>query len=152
MWLTAKSQCQGQRPNQSPGNTGGAWREPLPGARSKPGEGWGWGRQCLAQSFLRGSGTPVSTWQVPVTWLLEIQRERGQKGASGEGSRYWPTALNGSWGLGAIAQRDGAGPVSPCGGRSIPIRPFVLGRSTTSPIPSQPSCLGERGASPKFCS
>lgn len=83
-WLTAKSHCKGQRPIQSPVNIGG-WREPLSGTGSKPGEGWGEGMQCLAQSFLRGNGTPISTWQVPVRRLLRIQREHGQKGASGEG-------------------------------------------------------------------
>jgi len=30
------------------------------------GRGVGWGMRFLAQSFLRGNGTPVSTWQIPV--------------------------------------------------------------------------------------
>lgn len=72
LWLRAMSPWKGQRPIQSPVNSGG--KRALSGARSRSGEGLGWGIQSLAQSFLRGNGTPVSTWQIPVRWLLKIQR------------------------------------------------------------------------------
>lgn len=53
------------------------------GARSRSGEGLGWGIQSLAQSFLRGNGTPVSTWQIP---LDDCSRFKGKIGQKEEGS------------------------------------------------------------------
>lgn len=54
---------------------------PLSGTRSQVLAlgGMGWGTQFLAQSFLRGHGTPVSTWQIPVRGLLKVQRKNRQK-------------------------------------------------------------------------
>lgn len=61
------------------GTQQGERREPLSGTRSRSWEGCAvGGMQFLAQSFLRGNGTPVSTWQIPVRRLLKMRRKDGQ--------------------------------------------------------------------------
>ena len=83
-WPTAKSRCKGQRPIQSPVNIGGVlWREPFWGTGSKPGEGWGWGMQCLAQSFLRG---------------IAPQYPPGRSQLDGRSGSKGSTAETGKWG------------------------------------------------------
>lgn len=83
-------------------------RESLSGIRSRSGEGLGWDVQFLAQSFLRGNGAPVSTWQIPVRRLLKIRRKNGQKeGGSEKDSGYWPKTQKCESDIGGQLHRDG---------------------------------------------
>lgn len=144
-WLTAKSREGAEARSKSGKHWRGVERTPLRGQVQAWG-GVGWGVQCLAQSFLRGNGTPVSTWQVPVRWLLKIQRaDRGKRG------RCAILAYGVEWELGAGGNRTerrgvrcGHSRSSESSGVPFPSGPLSCEDSAPLPSPANRPVSGSR--------